>query len=230
MLDRREACVMGIRLGGGIVGALVLVAACSSGETGHGSTASTSSSTAASSSSSSAVSTAPSSPGSSSALSSVASSSASSSAPSSSPPGAIPACGDTAFAVSNTPTDSATGHSTFVILFRNKLAHSCTVFGYPGLDAVSASGATLAHATRTLTGFAGGATSIRTITVAPGGTASARVEWTNFNTTTGGDCAVSDHVLVTPANTADTVSLAVSVTVCNLQVHPTVPGTSGNSG
>jgi hypothetical protein len=140
-----------------------------------------------------------------------------------------PSCGNNSLAVTNVPSEGATGHGSFVILFRNKSGSTCTIFGYPGLDALNASGHALAHATRTLHGFAGGAHSEATITVKPGNYASATVEWLNFNPKTSGACTFSKKVATTPANTGHTVDLPVSVSVCTLQVHPTVGGASGNT-
>jgi hypothetical protein len=141
-----------------------------------------------------------------------------------------PACGNTSLAVTATAEQGATGHGNFVLLFRNKTLHSCTLYGYPGLDALNASGAVIGHAKRTLTGFTGGSTQgLQTILVRPGRYASADVEWMNFNPTTGGTCRFSHSVAATPANTSHTVHLARSVSLCRLQVHPTVAGKTGNS-
>ena len=87
----------------------------------------------------------------------------------------------------------------------------------------------LAHAQRTMRGFAGGVHTEKTVTVTPGHYASATVEWMNFNPVTSGACTFSKSVATTPANTTHTVHLTVSVSVCQLQVHPTVLGTSGNN-
>lgn len=140
----------------------------------------------------------------------------------------VRACGDTAFDVSASSEQGATGHSSVVLRFRNRLPQTCTVQGYPGLDAVTSTGAVLAHATRTLNGFAGGAHSITAINVAPGQTVSALAEWMNFNPVTSGSCPTSATIMVTPANTTATASLPVQVTSCVLQVHPTVAGTTGD--
>jgi hypothetical protein len=141
-----------------------------------------------------------------------------------------PACGNGSLAVSASAEQGATGHSNFVLRFRNKTTHTCTLFGYPGLDALNASGGVMAHAHRTLTGFTGGSTQgLQTITVRPDRFASADVEWHNFNFRTGGSCRFSHSVAATPANTSHTVQLARSVSVCGLQVHPTVAGRTGNS-
>ncbi len=117
-----------------------------------------------------------------------------------------PACGNHALVVTNTPCDSGMGHSGMALLFRNKTGHTCTLRGYPGLDAVSRSGHVLAHARRTLTATSAAAV-VRTVVVRPGHYAAAGVEWENFNPSTSGDCRFSHSVPVTPANTARAVGL-----------------------
>jgi hypothetical protein len=140
------------------------------------------------------------------------------------------ACGNYSLAVSRTATDGAAGHGRIVLLFRNVSHTTCTLYGYPGLDALNASGQLLAHAKRTLSGYMGGAyAGERTVTITAGHYGSAVVEWLNFNPVTTGDCTFSKSVATTPANTTRTWHLAASVSICNLQVHPTVAGTSGSN-
>jgi hypothetical protein len=134
-----------------------------------------------------------------------------------------PACSDTSLLVSHTPVDGAAGHSAFMLLFRNVSSHTCSLRGYPGLDALNSSGHAIAHAHRTLGGF-GGPSSIKTINVKPNHTAAALVDWANFNGHTGGSCRSSAAIAATPANTGDTVRFKLSVTVCGLEVHPTTGG------
>lgn len=139
-----------------------------------------------------------------------------------------PACGNHSLAVTNTPSDGAMGHSRVVLLFRNRSTSPCTLYGYPGVDALGSYGAVLAHAHRTLGGAMGGATSVHTVTVLPGHYASAVLDWANFNPATSGDCTFSSSIAVTAANTSHSTYLPVSVSLCSLQVHPTVGGTTGN--
>ena len=140
-----------------------------------------------------------------------------------------PACGNSSLSVSATPAQGATGHGSFVLLFKNTSAATCTIYGYPGLDGLNSSGHAIAHAARTLSGFAGGSPSgIHTVSVAPSQWASATVEWMNFNPVTSGPCTFSASVATTPANTSHTVHLNRQVSVCDLQVHPTVAGSTGN--
>lgn len=141
----------------------------------------------------------------------------------------VSACGNSSLKVSHTPARAATGHGSFVLLFRNTSNRTCTIRGYPGLDALNASGHPLARARRTLRGFAGGAHVERTVTLRPNQYGSATVEWLNFNPVTSGTCTFSKSVATTAANTTHAVRLAVSVSLCRLQVHPTVAGTSGNN-
>jgi hypothetical protein len=143
--------------------------------------------------------------------------------------GAVEACGNSSLAVSHTAAHAATGHGSFVLLFKNTSRTTCSIYGYPGFDALNASGHILAHARRTLQGFAGGAHKEKTVAVIPGHWASATSEWTNFNPANSGSCTFSKSVATTPANTTHTIHLAVSVSVCVLQVHPTVAGTSGSN-
>lgn len=140
-----------------------------------------------------------------------------------------PACGNSALHVSASASQGATGHANFVLRFKNVSGSTCSIHGYPGLDALTVHGNVLRHAQRTLNGFTGGSKhGIPTVAVKPGKYASADVEWMNFNPTTAGACRFSHGVAATPANTSHTVHLARSVSDCKLQVHPTVPGTSGN--
>ncbi|HEV7204064.1 MAG TPA: DUF4232 domain-containing protein [Jatrophihabitans sp.] len=142
---------------------------------------------------------------------------------------ALPACGNTSLTVSASAEQGATGHANFILRFRNRTGNTCTIYGYPGLDALSSTDHVLAHATRTVNGFTGGSRhGIPTVVLHPGAYASADVEWMNFNPVTSGACTFSHSVATTPANTSHTVHLARSVSVCRLQVHPTVPGLTGN--
>lgn len=142
---------------------------------------------------------------------------------------AVPACGDHALTVTATAPQGATGHGNLVLRFRNHTVHSCSLYGYPGVDALSAGGHVLAHARRTVAGFTGGSThGVRTVVLRPGGYASADVEWLNFEPKTGRTCRFSRSIAVTPANTGHTVHRTRSVSTCRLQVHPTVAGRTGN--
>jgi Protein of unknown function (DUF4232) len=141
----------------------------------------------------------------------------------------VPGCGNHSLTVTATAPQGATGHGNLVLRFKNRTTRSCSLVGYPAVDALDAGGHVLASARRTVSGFTGGSThGVRTVVVTPGHYASADVEWMNFNPRTGGACRFSTAIAVTPANTGRTVHRARSVSTCRLQVHPTVPGRTGN--
>jgi Protein of unknown function (DUF4232) len=136
----------------------------------------------------------------------------------------VPRCGNGSLAVTRTYVDSGAGHSWMALVYRNHTKRTCTVSGYPGLDAIGRKGHVLAHAARTISGY-GGRGHLGLVRVRPGGYASASVEWLNFNGGTGGSCRFSAAVNTIVAGTARVHRLPVSVSVCGLQVHPTVAGT-----
>jgi hypothetical protein len=135
-----------------------------------------------------------------------------------------PRCGNSSLAVTRTFTQGGASHGWMALIYRNVTSTTCTVYGYPGLDAISSTGHVLAHATRTLAGYGSGGR-LSTVTIRPGGYASAGVEWLNFNPATSGSCAFSTTVNTIVANTTTVHRLRVSVSACKLQVHPTVAGT-----
>jgi hypothetical protein len=143
---------------------------------------------------------------------------------------AVPACGNSSLDYGVSQTDGFAGHSAFVLLYRNHTGSHCTLYGYPGLDAMASNGHVIAHARRTLTGSGGGSRKgVQLIDIPPGGYASAGVEWANFNPATSGPCRYSAGVNETAPNTTKTVPLRRSVSICALQVHPTVLGWTGQS-
>lgn len=143
---------------------------------------------------------------------------------------AVPACGNTSLDYGTSASDGAAGTSSFVLLYRNHTSATCTLRGYPGLDAMSSAGRVIAHATRTVSGSAGGARhGVQTISIPPHGFASAVVEWKNFNPATSGPCRFSAGVDTIAANTTKLVKVHKSVSICQLQVHPTVLGWTGRA-
>jgi hypothetical protein len=136
----------------------------------------------------------------------------------------VPRCGDGSLTVTRTFTQGGAGHGWMALIYRNVTSRTCSVYGYPGLDAISSTGHVLAHAARTQSGY-GASGAPATVTIRPGGFASAGVEWLNFNPHTSGPCAFSATVNTIVANTRLVHTMRVSVSACNLQVHPTVAGT-----
>jgi len=146
------------------------------------------------------------------------------------PASAVPACGNTSLDYGATGSQGAAGTSSFVLLYRNHTSASCSLRGYPGLDAMASNGHVIAHALRTTTGNAGGAShGVQTITVPPHGYASAVVEWANFDPATSGPCRFSAGVNTIAPNTTKLVPFHRSVSICRLEVHPVVLGWTGRN-
>jgi hypothetical protein len=126
----------------------------------------------------------------------------------------------------------AAGHLALVLVFNN-VSHTttCEISGYPGVDLVTASGATVAHLARTLRGMAGGepagVTTPQGVVLAPGASASALAEASDVPQGGITDCGsysllitVPNHYVAVPGGTA-------MLPQCAAEIHPVVPGTSG---
>jgi hypothetical protein len=141
-----------------------------------------------------------------------------------------PACGNSAIQVSHGAPQGAAGHGIVVLLFKNVSGSTCVLNGYPTLRALNSSGWVIATAAHTLSGYGGGAHVVAPVSIAPNHYASAKAEWLNFNPVTTNACTFSASSIITPATTTLNVHSALSVSVCQLQVHPSVAGISGDDG
>lgn len=146
--------------------------------------------------------------------------------------GAAPGCTPSHTAVSLAPGLGATGHVGITIRFRNSGTAPCALTGYPGVALVSAG----PHhreleVARTPQGFMGGlspsARANPVVRLAPGRTASALLEGQDVNQPSGAPCPHYAAVLVTPPNQRVTVRFRRALTICDTEIHPVVPGTSG---
>jgi Domain of unknown function (DUF4232) len=129
-------------------------------------------------------------------------------------------------------SSSATGHHGYVLRFRNR-GSACTLKGYPGVDALSAQGHRVESAQRTKSGFLGGVGPghpIPQVHLAKGQTASAMVEYLD-GPIPGHFCPAAKSFAVTPPGALKSARVSpkslASERLCNLQVHPVVPGGSG---
>jgi hypothetical protein len=138
-------------------------------------------------------------------------------------------CSSNHLSVHNSESEGAAGHGFVVLVFENIGSHSCTLTGYPRVHALSARGHLLARAAHTVSGYGGGAQAVNTIVIRPGHHASAVVEYLNFNPVTDGNCAFSHDISVWAPHRTHRFVLPVSVSACELQVHPVVAGTSGQA-
>ena len=130
------------------------------------------------------------------------------------------------------------GHRSQVLVFTNTGQSACTLTGYPGVAALDAQGAQVAQAVRTPSGYLGGlatgTTTPPTVVLAPGQAASAMVEGIDNPQNGATSCPSYPAFLVTPPNLTQSVTLGLTSSPafpgCSpIQVHPVVPGTSGQS-
>jgi hypothetical protein len=126
---------------------------------------------------------------------------------------------------------SGASHYGVLFLFENISDTRCRLRGYPGLDAQNVNGKIVANAKRTLQGYLGGVSGSvpPTVDLAPGGLASALVETLAFDPANTNACLPESNVIVTPPDTAGTVTFGWNESCAGLEIHPVVPGTSGHT-
>lgn len=205
--------------GTALVAAAVLVgtSACVGLSATAGSSGSTASGAAASASTSEAPPSAP-----------VVSTASSAAGQSAEPPGAA-ACTSSAIRVTIKSAGAAMNHEGYVLIFTNHGGSACILEGYPGVAVVKGS-TTLLNATRSPVGYLSSdpGSSVLPITVAPGKSASAMVEWAG---NAGETCYPHETgtLDVTPPNTRSTSSFVTltlgDIGICaDFEVHPVVSG------
>ena len=133
----------------------------------------------------------------------------------------------------------ASGHVGLILTFTNTGPASCTLTGYPGAALVGANAQVLMNASRTLSGFLGGAQGYAdppSVTLAPGAPASALLEWADVPTGDGAATTANcpgmgaSQLQVTPPDTTATVSMPSPGTACGgLQIHPVLAGSTGRT-
>ncbi|HEY2166321.1 MAG TPA: DUF4232 domain-containing protein [Jatrophihabitantaceae bacterium] len=111
---------------------------------------------------------------------------------------------------------------------------TCEIIGYPGVDLVTTSGATVAHLTRTLRGMAGGepagVTAPRAVVLAPGASASALAEASDVPQGGITNCGEYDLLITVPNQFVSVGGGTAMLPRCEAQIHPVVPGTTGGLG
>jgi hypothetical protein len=126
----------------------------------------------------------------------------------------------------------AAGHIALVLVFNNvSTTTTCEIFGYPGVDLVTASGHTIAHLTRTLRGMAGGepagVTAPQPVILAPGASASALAEASDVPQGGIADCGSYSLLITVPNQYVSVPGGTARLPRCGAQIHPVVPGTTG---
>jgi hypothetical protein len=147
--------------------------------------------------------------------------------PASSAGSSLPGCTTAQLRISLGQFNGGVGHGGYPILFKD-LGASCTLRGYPGVDGLSASGATVVHAKRTLFGYLGGTRTITTVTLTHGKSASALLEGLNASAP-GQPCHRFQKLEITPPNATTSVKLP-AFSICYPEIHPVVRTLDGISG
>ncbi|GIF06886.1 DUF4232 domain-containing protein [Actinoplanes siamensis] len=147
--------------------------------------------------------------------------------------GGTPSCRISQLAVSIGGQQGSAGHSAGAIRFRNAGPNACRLHGYPGVAALNSVGKQVAQAQRTPRGYMGGLGAGQhtptTVTLAPGHTASALVEAENA-APDGSSCGATPALLVTPPDETHRVKLSWQGGCSSFQIHPVVPGDTGQGG
>ena len=137
-------------------------------------------------------------------------------------------------------TDAGATHRGMVLLFTNTGSRTCTLTGYPGAT-ITNSGmdnfSPYINAQRTLAGYEGGAATVTTVSLSPGGSISALLEWDadtdpSGQTPNAANCAGMDggYLEITPPNTTVYTRFDPPEDMCtDLLIHPVVTGTTGRS-
>jgi hypothetical protein len=146
-----------------------------------------------------------------------------------------PRCAFAHLAISVGQIGAGLGHEGVSILFKNTGASKCSLSGYPGVAALGPTGAQLAQAQRTPSGYLGGmqtgSTTPPVVVLGPGAVASALVEGTDVPEGVASSCPTYPALLVTPPTSTLSARLTVSLPGCSpLEVHPVVGGTTGKTG
>ncbi len=147
-------------------------------------------------------------------------------------PAQYPECKQADLTVSATGTDGGSGHRLVVIVFTNSGSRTCSMYGYPGVAALDADGKQVAQATRSRSGYMGGlsGTHLPTVVLQPGHAASAGVEALAFNPSDGSACTAYQGLLVTAPDDTVSTHLPWGNDGCSgLEIHPVVPGTTGDA-
>lgn len=123
-------------------------------------------------------------------------------------------CAGADLSVTRTAWVGTAGHGGFALLFRNDSTTACTLTGYPGVAALTATGRQAAQATRTLHGYQQGGlppgvSMPPTVALAPGQSAAAGLEWIENAGPGQASCPVYPAILVTPPNTTASTRLRV---------------------
>ena len=119
-------------------------------------------------------------------------------------------------------TEAAVSHQAVLLSFElASYAQPCAITGYPGVD--TRDGGPRISAERTLRGYLGGlptgSDALPTVTMKTDKTAYAFIEDDAVDAD-GNACPTYTSLRVTPPDSTDTQNVSVTITACELQIHP----------
>ena len=144
----------------------------------------------------------------------------------------VPECGNGDVQVSESSGQGAAGHLSLLLIFQNVSGHECFLHGYPGAALSAQGGGNPLNATRSLSGYLGGAVGLKQVPYVfldAAGKASAVLEWSDVqNGSAPGGCVLRNPVslVVTPPNftQSSTLTFAGSPVCSGFEVHPVLTG------
>ncbi|MEW5809689.1 MAG: DUF4232 domain-containing protein [Actinomycetota bacterium] len=133
--------------------------------------------------------------------------------PTEAPPPAVPvACGNADLGVAAGPVTEADTLRRVDVTFTNTSAAPCVLVGYPGADLVSAAGGVLVHVARRP------ANAAPHLELQPGEVATADVQASVIDSSTGTACGRTGTLTVTAPNTTESHLLAVNLPICDATI------------
>lgn len=138
-------------------------------------------------------------------------------------------CATTRLIVTIVGISGGAGHSGYLIRFQND-GPPCVLQGYPGLDGLDDENHVAVHAKRTSRGYLGGLAGGIAPNVELGATQTASALFEGYTGPVPGEaCPHYTSLLVTPPDETHSVRLATDYTLCGLEVHPVVLGSTGGA-
>jgi len=143
---------------------------------------------------------------------------------------ATPACTGAQISVGDGQSNGAAGHIGIPLLFMNVSDHTCTLYGFPGVAGLNANNQQAVQAQRVTQGYLGTST-VSTVTLAPGASASALLSAVDVPSGNATGCPSYGALLVTPPGTRQSTRVVLApVPGCpTLQIYPVVPGKTGTA-
>lgn len=140
------------------------------------------------------------------------------------------ACPTSQLSITASPVQGALSHAGSILKFVNT-GQTCTLTGYPSVVAGSPGASNAVRAQVNRGGYIFHANTPAIVTLRPGGTASAGIEWLSAPKGSQQSCRTFSTLTVTPPHDTGTATLQQQLHICSgFEVHALVPGASGISG